>query len=215
MRLLCLADIDGDAGKLGAVLASAERFGYDRIVVAGNICFPGPSPLETWRRLAMAGALCVQGVADRALTSLDAEAYRPRTKRQAAHIDRLHSTRKELGEVILRRMAQLPTMTHVASGGEHRIVLVHGSPTDPGDPITPEMTDIQVAERLGKIQADVVICGGSRRVFARKVNGMLVLGAGSVGESPCGSYARAVLLELGPRPKAVVRPLAVPVRVAA
>ncbi len=62
MRLLCISDIHGHAEALGAVLAAAERRGYDKLLVAGDLCFPGPEPLATWRRLTHAGAVCVQGV---------------------------------------------------------------------------------------------------------------------------------------------------------
>ena len=71
MRLLCLSDIHGHADALAAVLATAERYGYSKILVAGDLCFPGPQPLETWRRLTQAGAVCVQGAGDRALATLD------------------------------------------------------------------------------------------------------------------------------------------------
>ena len=69
VRILCISDIHGHADALGAVLAAAERRGYDKLLVAGDLCFPGPKPLETWRRLTQAGAICVQGVGDRALAT--------------------------------------------------------------------------------------------------------------------------------------------------
>ena len=61
MRLLCVSDLHGDAEALAAVASTAERRGYSRLVVAGDLCFPGPQPLETWRRLVRHQALCVQG----------------------------------------------------------------------------------------------------------------------------------------------------------
>src|SRR5262249_1503769 len=54
VRLLCISDIHGHADALAAVLATAERRGFARILVAGDLCFPGPKPLETWRRLTQA-----------------------------------------------------------------------------------------------------------------------------------------------------------------
>src|SRR5262245_59124853 len=72
MRFLSLSDIPGHAEALSAVLATAERRGYTRVLVAGDICFPGPEPLRTWRRLSQLHAVCVQGVGDRALAMVDA-----------------------------------------------------------------------------------------------------------------------------------------------
>ena len=48
VRILCISDIHGNADALAAVLATAERRGYTHLLVAGDICFPGPKPLETW-----------------------------------------------------------------------------------------------------------------------------------------------------------------------
>src|SRR5690606_16654716 len=38
VRLLCISDVHGHADALGAVLATAERQGYDRLVVLGDLC---------------------------------------------------------------------------------------------------------------------------------------------------------------------------------
>ena len=77
--MLCISDIHGHADALAAVLATAERRGYEKILVAGDLCFPGPKPLETWRRLVQSQAMCVQGVGDRALATLDADKLRARS----------------------------------------------------------------------------------------------------------------------------------------
>src|SRR4051812_35236879 len=48
MRLLCISDIHGHADALSAVLAATDARGFSRLLVAGDLCFPGPAPLETW-----------------------------------------------------------------------------------------------------------------------------------------------------------------------
>ena len=84
MLLLCLSDIHGHLDALRAVLATAERRAFHKLLVAGDIVFPGPEPLETWRRLTAAGAVMVQGVSDKAVATLDptvlARAQRPRAR---------------------------------------------------------------------------------------------------------------------------------------
>src|SRR5262249_7331663 len=96
VRFLCLSDIHRHAAALAAVLATAERRGYSRLVVAGDLCFPGPSPLETWRRLTQAGAICAQGAGDRALATLDIATVRARSEHEKARLDRLTDVRREL-----------------------------------------------------------------------------------------------------------------------
>lgn len=192
MRLLCLSDIHGHAGALSAVLATAERRGYARLLVAGDICFPGPEPLATWRRLSQLQAVCVQGVGDRAIATVDVSTLRPRDEFERARLERLHDVRAELGDSILRKLAKLPpTVRHPLEGGR-QLVMVHGSPVDPTEPLTHDMDDETVALMLGDEEADVVLCGGSHvpfdRTIEREVAGQRrhtrVVNLGSVGEAP-------------------------------
>ena len=44
MLLLCLSDIHGHLDALRAVLATAERRSFHKLLVAGDIVFPGPEP---------------------------------------------------------------------------------------------------------------------------------------------------------------------------
>ncbi len=191
MRLLCLSDVHGHADALAAVLATAERRGYDRIIVAGDLCFPGPAPLETWRRLMQHGALLVQGVGDRALATLDVAEVRPRSDHERARLDRLADVRRELGELILARLARLPTTARMPlpDGGE--LVVVHGAPTDPTEALSHDMTDDEVLALIGDDPADVIVCGGSHVPFDRTVGGVRVINVGSVGEAPEGAGGAA------------------------
>jgi predicted phosphodiesterase len=202
MRLLCISDIHGHADALAAVLATAERRGYTRILVAGDICFPGPNPLDTWRRLTQAQATCVQGTGDRALATIDLSTLRARSDHEKARLDRLSEVRTELGELILARLARLPQSARLPleDGGE--LLVVHGSPADPMEPITHDMTDDEVLALLGDDPADVIVCGGSHVPFDRMVGGVRIVNVGSVGEAPRGlsamhGHADATFIETG------------------
>jgi predicted phosphodiesterase len=203
VRLLCISDIHGHADALGAVLAAAERRGYDKLLVAGDLCFPGPQPLETWRRLAQAGALCAQGVGDRALATIDPDQLSPRSDHERARLGRLADVRRELGELILSRLARLPPMVRLPLDDGGELVLVHGSPADPTEPISHDMSDEEISALLGDDPADVVVCGGSHVPFDRTVSGVRIINVGSVGEAPRGPspflHADATLLEVGRR----------------
>jgi predicted phosphodiesterase len=229
VRFLCLSDIHGHADALGAVLATAERRGYSRILVAGDLCFPGPEPLATWQRLAQLGAICVQGVGDRALATVDPTQLRPRDDHERARLKRLLDTRAELGDAILRQLGKLPSMVRQPLGGrahaglravpssrevaasaaptgEHLLV-VHGSPVDPLEPLTHDMDDTAIADMLGDDPASVVLCGGSHIPFDRlierrsKAAGVplrtRVINLGSVGEAPVETsrFAHATFVE--------------------
>ena len=200
VRILCISDIHGNADALAAVLATSERRGYTHLLVAGDICFPGPKPLETWRRLTQAGAVCVQGVGDRALSTLDLGNVHPRSDHEKARLDRFSAIRTELGELILARLARLPVTYRLPLDDGGELVLVHGSPADPLEPFSHDMSDEELSALLGDDPADIVICGGSHVPFDRTVSGVRIINVGSVGEAPTAgrssAHADATLLEV-------------------
>jgi predicted phosphodiesterase len=195
MRFLCISDIHGHADALAAVLATAERRGFSKLLVAGDLCFPGPAPLATWRRLMTANAICVQGVGDRALATVDVDNLRATSEHERTRLDRLRSTRSDLGELILARLAKLPKTTRIPieTGGE--ILLVHGSPLDPSEPFSHELSDEEVNALIGDDPADIIVCGASHVPFDRVVGDTRIVNVGSVGEAPGGQHAHATFLE--------------------
>jgi predicted phosphodiesterase len=200
MLLLCLSDIHGHLDALRAVLATAERRSFHKLLVAGDLVFPGPEPVETWRRLTAAGAVMVQGLTDRAVATLDPSGLHARSDHERERIERMRMTRDALGELILQRIRRLPTHARVPleDGGE--LLLVHGSPSDPGEAITHDMTDEEMNALLGDDPADVVVCGASHVPFDRVVGGARIINVGSVGEAPGGQrVAHATWIESTPR----------------
>jgi predicted phosphodiesterase len=189
MRWLCISDIHGDASALGAVLATAERRGYSRILAAGDHCFPGSAPLETWRRLVRERATLVQGVSDRAIATIDPDQLVARDDHERGRLRRLEQAQHELGDIILARLAKLPLFERIAlpfkSGplAGKELLLVHGSPADPTEPFTHDLTDDEMRALLGDDPADIVVCGGSHTPFDRTVMGVRVINVGSLGEA--------------------------------
>jgi predicted phosphodiesterase len=187
MLLLCISDIHGQLDALRAVLATAERRSFQKLLVAGDIVFPGPEPLETWRRLSAAGAIMVQGLTDRAVATLEPEALKASSEHEQKMVERMKETQGALGELILQRLRRLPTHERIPleDGGE--LVLVHGSPADPGEALTFDMSDEEINALLGDDPADVVVCGMSHVPFDRMVGDVRVINVGSVGEAPDGA----------------------------
>ena len=197
MLILCVSDIHGHLDALRAVLATAERRSFHKLLVAGDIVFPGPEPLETWRRLTAAGAVMVQGLTDRAVATLDPRELHARSEHERQRLDRMHATREALGELILQRLQRLPTHVRIPleDGGE--LLLVHGSPVDPGEALTHDMDDDEINALLGDDPADLVVCGASHVPFDRMVGGVRIVNVGSVGEAPGGgaNIAHAAWIE--------------------
>lgn len=196
MRFLCLSDLHGNAEALHAVLATAERRGFHRLVVAGDLCYPGPSPLATWRLLVAANATLVRGMSDRALATLDLDTVRITNEQQQSRVDLLLRTRADLGDIIVARLGKLPDTVRIPLPNGDEMVVVHGSPSDPTENMTHDMSDEEISALIGDDPADVVVCGGSHVPFERWVSGVHVVNVGSVGDAPGGRHADATFVEV-------------------
>lgn len=214
MRLLCLADIQGNADALAAVLANAERQGFDRVLVAGDLCYPGPAPLGVWKLLMSVNATFVPGLTDRALATLDLGKVAASTPHERERLERLRATREELGELILARLSRAAQLVRIALPNADELVLVHGSPSDPTEGMSHDMSDAELSALLGDDPADVVVCGLTHVPFERQVMGVRIINAGSVGEAPGGTHAQGMLVHVSTTGYEV-EPLSVPLPSAA
>ena len=198
MRFLCLSDIHGDAYALDRVLTEAEAWGYDQLVVCGDLCFPGPKPLEVWKILLERRALCTQGIADRALAEIDPRRLVASTQHEQERVAQLATVRESLGEIILARLARLPTIARLHLESGHEMLVVHGSPVDPTVPITHDLSDEEVAALIGDASANLVVCGGDHVPFQRQLDDLRVVGVGSVGDRPNPEMAHAAIVTSTP-----------------
>jgi predicted phosphodiesterase len=126
-------------------------------------------------------------------------------------IERMQEVRAELGDVILGRLKRLPTHFRMPleDGGE--LLLVHGSPADPAEAFTHDMSDEELDALLADDPADVVVCGMSHVPFEREVMGCRIVNVGSVGEAPGGGVAHATWIESTPG-GVLVEQITVPLR---
>lgn len=198
MRILCISDIHGHAGALQAVLTAAERRGFDRVFVAGDLLFPGPEPLATWRLLMAVNAVFVPGLTDRALALLDPERVQPGSPHERERLERLKAMRGEMGELILARLAKAPPVVRMPLQNACELVLVHGSPADPTEGMSHDMSDEELSALLADDPADIVVCGATHVPFDRQVSGVRIVNVGSVGEAPGGRSAHASLIDVVP-----------------
>jgi predicted phosphodiesterase len=195
MRFLCISDIHGHHRALAGVLEEATFRGFDQLLVCGDLCFPGPAPLEVWKALIAHRAVCVQGVSDRAVATVDPDKLTATRPEERARIARLRELRAELGELIVARLGKLPRLARLPLESGHTLLMVHGSPADPTEPFTEDMTDDELLALLGDEPGDLVVCGGSHAAFQRVVADVQIVNVGSVGEAPGGGYAQATLIE--------------------
>jgi predicted phosphodiesterase len=189
MRFLCVSDIHGHAAALDAVIKEADSLGWDQLVACGDLCFPGPAPLAVWKTLVGHRALCVQGVGDRALAQVDPTKLSATSEVERNRIERLRQVQHELGEIIVTRIGQLPTIATLPIESGHTLLAVHGSPMDPSEAFSIEMSDEELVALLGDEPGDIIVCGGSHVPFDRPVADVRIVNVGSVGEAPGGKHA--------------------------
>jgi predicted phosphodiesterase len=195
MRFLCLSDIHGHARALAAVLDEGRVRGFDQLLVCGDLCFPGPAPLDVWKTLLEQRAVCVQGLSDRAVASVDPDKLSATNPEERARILRLKKLKAELGELIVARLGKLPRIARLPLESGHTLLMVHGSPADPTEPFTEDMTEEEMLALLGDEPGDLIVCGGSHTAFQCVVADVQIVNVGSVGEAPGGGYAHATLIE--------------------
>jgi predicted phosphodiesterase len=180
MRLAVLADIHGNLLALEAVLADLPQHAPDLVVDLGD-CASGPLwPRETMERLAALQARTVRGNHDRWVATLDAADMSPSDR--YAYGELTEGQRAGLG-ALPAQLAPAPGVLafHARPDNDIRHLLddVEGGRLVRARPQT-------IRERLGRIDARLVLCGHSHRPDAVQLaGGPLVVNPGSVG---CPAY---------------------------
>ena len=198
MRFLCISDIHGHRAALDAVLEEAAARDWHQLLVCGDLLFPGPEPLATWKRLVELKAVCTQGIGDRALALIDPDKLQPRDEAERERVARLVQVRRELGELIVLHLRKLPDRVRLPLESGDELLVVHGSPADPTEAFTHEMSDAELNALVADEAADVIVCGASHVPFHRQLDGVHIVSVGSVGEAPGGGSAHATLIDAGP-----------------
>ena len=181
MRVAALNDIEGNLPALEAVLAEAEDAGVDAVVCGGDVV-TGPFPAEVFDRLAsLAEVHFLRGNLERLVVDGVDEYGRDWSA------DRLR-----LGDARLAAIASRPLSVELDIEGVGRTLFCHAIPTDDEPIFTHVTSDDDVADLLGDLAADVVVCGHTHIQFDRRLaNDLRVVNAGSVGrpfERPAGAY---------------------------
>lgn len=179
--LLCVSDIHGDRQALEAVLDASRHLNLAGIVAAGDHCLGGPDPFGVWQRLLQLGATMVRGASDLALGTVRAERVTPQSAREEARLLTFLRTQEALGEIVCRKLAELPVTAVLSLEDTRGVMAMHGSPNDD---LRGLLDDEHLADEVGSVAEDVLVVGASHRGFERRLDQLLVINVGSVGMSP-------------------------------
>ena len=191
MRVAALADVHGNAPALAAVLTELEREAPDVVVFCGDLTW-GSLPHETLalvRSLAIP-ARFVRGNADRALLELsrdEVEQPSPRERWMLAQHDAED----------LALLAAFESTVTLAVDGLGATCFSHGSPRSDEECVT-ERTPVERVREFTAGRAErVVVTGHVHLQYEREVDGIRLVGPGSVG-LPYGEGGCAFWALLGP-----------------
>jgi len=188
MRVAALYDIRGNLPALEAVLCEVDDCGAERIIVGGDVV-PGPMPRETLDRLREVklpvdfiignGELAVLAEAEGKDSGVPAQ-YRESIRWNAAQLPRNDREYLATWPLTLR--------TYIDRLGE--VLFCHATPCNPNDVFTCVTPEQLLLSLIGHVEADLVICGHTHMQFDRRVGGLRIVNAGSIGMpfGPPGAY---------------------------
>jgi putative phosphoesterase len=181
-RLAIVSDIHGNLVALEAVIADLEAHAPDLIVQGGDLAVIGPRPAEVIDRIHDLGWPGVLGNTDEILFDPSGQAKQlRRAPNLRGWLETLFETltpwaQERLGEKRLNWIAELPRAWR-----QNQILLVHAGVDDLWRAPMPDAPDDEVLRAYGGRDASLVIYGHIHRPYVRKLEGLTVANAGSVG----------------------------------
>jgi putative phosphoesterase len=175
MRIAALYDIHGNLPALEAVLLDVQAAHVDQIVIGGDV-LPGPMPRESLDRLLNLDVPVefIRGNGDReviAPTGGVPEPYRASMEWNA----------EQLRPEDIARLAQWPLTVRVQTGRLGAALFCHATPRNDTDIFTRLTHDDRLLPIVSGLDTAVVVCGHTHMQFDRRVGGVRVINAGSIG----------------------------------
>ena len=177
MRVAAISDIHGNLPALEAVLEEIDGLRPDLVVCCGDVA-SGPMPAETIDRLmTLREVRFVRGNADDGLIDEFDATPPPQLPGPFAGWCAKQITRRHRDF-----LASFETTVSVDGvDGVGRVLFCHATPRNNLDIFTAETPAERVKELFGEVDADLVVCGHTHMQFDRRIDGLRVVNAGSVG----------------------------------
>jgi predicted phosphodiesterase len=177
MRIAVMSDIHGFDLALETVLVDIDRRGpFDQVIVAGDLCLVGPKPDRVLEILGDHAYHVILGNTDRDLvTAAGGEWGNDETDFALAQI----------GPAGVAYLAALPFARRVTpaccDAPEHDLLVVHANPHDLETQLTPTMSDEELREIIGDVEAAAMAFGHRHEAFTRVLDGRLLVDVSAVG----------------------------------
>ncbi|MGE0362869.1 MAG: metallophosphoesterase [Vicinamibacterales bacterium] len=181
MHIAALYDIHGNLPALEAVLDEVRRAAVDAVVVGGDVV-PGPMPGAC---LALLAALpmpvhYLRGNGDRVVCAVrrgaDVSGEVP-----AAFADVMRWCAEALTDADVAALEGWPATLRLPVGGPGATLFCHATPRSDVDIFTRLTAEERLFAAFDGVDAALVVCGHTHMPFDRRVRGIRVVNAGSVG----------------------------------
>ncbi|MCP4542091.1 MAG: metallophosphoesterase family protein [Chloroflexi bacterium] len=204
MKAALIGDIHANLPALEAVLAHIHEQGIEKIWNTGDFVGYGPFPDEvvrlfrTAQRLRNKDMLSIVGNYDLKVLEFKEKKSKWRKKKHPQKYLAFKWAHENLSKKSRKYLRFLSQEIRIKIKG-HRILLTHGSPTSNSEHLTSNTPDKRLRELAKVARANIVICGHSHQPFARQVNDVWFINAGSVGRPDDGDpRACYAVLEIKP-----------------
>jgi predicted phosphodiesterase len=179
LKVAALYDIHGNLPALEAVLAEVPG---DAEIVFGGDVFAGPMPAET--------LAAVRELGSRA-HFLHGNADREEAPTEEPGLARYHWVQAHLSPADRSWVDSWPRTLRLDVDGVGSTLFCHGSPRSDVESITAVTSEDRLREILDEVDEPTVVCGHTHHQFDRRLDGVRVVNAGSVGlayEGQWGAY---------------------------
>lgn len=178
--IACLFDIHGNLPALEAVLSEVRAAGASQVVVGGDV-LPGPMPVESLDALRTLGVPVryLRGNGDR--ETLAAVDGRELTTVPPAYQPPIRWGADQLRGAQIADLRTWPDTIELAIAGLGRVLFCHATPRSDTEIFTRLTPEERIVPAFAGVTAGLVVCGHTHMPFDRRINGLRVVNAGSVG----------------------------------
>ncbi|MFA5772407.1 MAG: YfcE family phosphodiesterase [Thermoplasmata archaeon] len=193
-KIALIADVHGNIHALSAVLADAKKHGAQAILNAGDLVGYGAFPDEVVSKLSSECSLSIIGNFDTNVIAKIGKKSRGGSDKAIA----IAYAVQNLSKSSVKYLKTLPPKICMRVR-EKTIIVVHGSPDDANEHITPHTPEQRLRRIAQSEKADIIVTGHSHMPFSRRVGRTVFINPGSVGRPNDGDYrASYALLTLEP-----------------
>jgi len=189
MKLAVLSDIHGNLPALTAVADHIARWRPDQVIVNGDIVNRGPLPRECWqfiqKKQAQAGWLVTRGNHEEYVAAHNQPGCTVNGLQFEINYLSYWTYQRLNGEV--HKLPALPDSVTLAGPDRSIVPIYHASIRGSRDGIWPFTAEETVREQIGRGTA-VFVTGHIHQSFIRRVDGALVVNAGSAGQHCYGEF---------------------------